>query len=551
MRIPSLPVLLRRGIVWAVAVVGAVLLCIGWATSSPVGASPDEVHHVVYSWGVVTGQTLPGRDNETSRDDGAALTSVVVPGDMLEALDRSCYAFKPAEPACAIDPGRGAGTERVTSTTMTRYPPLYYLATGLVMRGAMAAGTGGEEAILLARVASGIISFLSVGVAAAAVGRRFGTAPALVVLSLAATPQFIFLSASVNPNGFEIAFGFAQAACVVAAISDARSEGQIRAPLAAGLCVTTLCLGLARPASIVWALAAALLLLIPFGPRPALLAMARRWRIAFGASIAVGVAWFVYLNSMREGGVTDHDVAQWKAYPFPLRSLLVVLKFGDIIDSGYGLLGWADTKMPRLFLFAWLVVGVVALTRLSHDGRSAVPGQRWAFVYLALCAGATAAQSFLAGFGWQGRYFMPCVAAFTVLLVPGMAVRGGAASGTRNTTLMVIVTMFTLGTGALALNLGRYLYGYSELYKLFEKLPVPRPVQGWEPLIGRFEPLQFGVVGGTLLLLLGCVLNAAPARGEVMASEGTGAPADGVPGSPDGRTGAGGAAEGPPPGPRA
>ncbi len=504
-----LPHRLRRGALWALAILSALLLSCGWAMSSPVGASPDEVHHVVYAWGSATGQTLPGRAKETWRDNGAALTSIIVPGNMLESLDRSCYAFKPTEPACAIDPGEGAGVYRLTSSSMTRYPPLYYLGTGLVMRGAMALGSNAVVAIIAARVFSGMVSLMAVGLAAVCLGRRFGAQQTLVVLALTMTPQFLFLSASVNPNGFEIAFAFAQAACVVALIHEVGAGRKAGAPLAAGLCATTLCLGLARPASIVWALAATLLLLVPFTGRPALAGLARGWRVAFCACLAVGIGWFVYLNALRQGGVTDHDVSTWEGYSFSLRSLLVVLKFGDIVESGYSLLGWADTKMPRFFLIAWLVVGAAALARLSSGGRPPVMRQRWAFTYLAVCAGATAVQSFMAGFGWQGRYFMPCVAAFTVLLLPGMS--AGAQPDhdlrTTNTALLVLVTTWLLDTGAVMLNLGRYLYGYSDLYKLFEQLPVPTPVVAWQPVISRFGPVYLAVVGGTVLFLIGCLLS--------------------------------------------
>lgn len=502
----------RRALVWCVAVVGVLLTSVGWATSSPVGASPDEVHHVVYAWGVATGQTLPGRVQETWRDNGAALTNVIVPGDMLTALDRSCYAFRPETPACAIDPTREAGIHRLTSTSMTRYPPPYYLLTGLVMRAAMGTGGSGEEAIVLARVVSGVVCLLIVGMSSVLLCRRLTTPPALVVLALTLTPQFLFLSASVNPNGFEIACAFAQAACVVAAIHDVRYSSRVPPGLALALCASTLGLGLARPASIVWALACAALLLVPFGGRRALLGMTRRWRTALYASLGAGVAWFVYLNSLRQGGVTDHDLGQWEEYPLALRFLLVVLKFGDIVESGYSLLGWADTKMPRLFLVLWLVVGAASLARLSRSGPRAVMGQRWAFSYLGVCAAATAAQSLMAGFGWQGRYFMPCVAGFLVLLLPGMGAGGVDPATMRNTGVLVLGTTWCLGSGALGLNLGRYLYGYSDLYKLFEHLPVPTPVEAWEPVIPRFAPLYLGVVGGLLLLVLGLLLTLGTTR---------------------------------------
>lgn len=507
----------RRGRVlatWCLALVGMVLTTVGWATSSPVGASPDEVHHVVYSWGVATGQTLPGRAEEKWRDNGAALTSVTVPGGMLTALDRSCYAFKPEQPACAVDPTSEAGIERFTSTTMTRYPPPYYLFTGLAMRASLEMGSTGEQAIVVARIFSGILCFLVVGTSTLLLARRFPVPPALLVLALTLTPQFLFLSASVNPNGFEIACAFAQGACVAAVFHDVRRSGRVGPGLAAALCASTLGLGLSRPASVVWAIMGVLLLLVRCGDRRALSGLGRVWRIVLGACLAVGVGWFLHLNSMRRGGVADHDLGAWEQYPVVLRGLLVLLKFGDIVESGYSLLGWADTKMPRLFLVLWLVVGTACLARLSRSAVRPVLQQRWAFVYLGVCAVATAGQSFLAGFGWQGRYFLPCIAACLALLVPGMGAGGSPPSMVRNTTALALVTTWSLSTGALGLNLGRYLYGYSDLYKLFEHLPVPTPVEGWVPLVPRFAPLMCGLAGGTLILFVGLLLTWAPTRAQ-------------------------------------
>ena len=96
-----------------------------------------------------------------------------------------------------------------------------------------------------------------------------------------------------------------------------------------------------------------------------------------------------------------------------------------------------------------------------------------------------------------------------VLLLPGMSpgARPDHFLRTTNTALLVLVTTWLLDTGAVMLNLGRYLYGYSDLYKLFEQLPVPTPVVAWQPVISRFGPVYLAVVGGTVLFLIGCLLN--------------------------------------------
>lgn len=98
---------------------GAVLVSIGWATSSPPGASPDESAHIIYAWGTVTGQTLPSNVREDIRGDDVALTTVTVPDSLYERPPQECYAFKSEAPACAT-PAMDFSGETDRTTYMTR-----------------------------------------------------------------------------------------------------------------------------------------------------------------------------------------------------------------------------------------------------------------------------------------------------------------------------------------------------------------------------------------------------------------------------------------------
>jgi hypothetical protein len=485
-------------------ILGIVLLSAGWSTSSPVGASPDEPAHVVYAWGVVTGQVLPGRSVEVEpvgNVDGVTQTRVSLPENLYTVLSNSCYKGKQSEPACAVEDAPASQRQVTAETYMTRYSPVYYVFVGGVLRGAVEAGAGVVTAVVLSRFASGLLAFSMVGTSVVMLGKRFGGPQSVVVAAIVVTPQFLFLGASVNPNGFEIGAATLFATTVVSIFADVYDRQAVSTGLGVMAIASGLCLALARPASLVWFVVLALLLFLPVRGRPAVARLPVFASIGLGASLIASVASFLYLNGVRNAGITDQDLTQWQAYPLPLRWILILLKFGDLIRQGYGLLGWADTPMPMLFLITWLVVTVVAVARFTVSRSAGILKMRWSFIYVMVCALAVAVQSDAAGFGWQGRYFVPCIAVGVVLLVPSMADSCVPQKAQRNTALMVFAVVSLLNISAVAISLGRYLYGYTSLFARFEALPVPVPDGTWRSVIGRFAPMDLAAAGQIALML--------------------------------------------------
>lgn len=501
--------LVRTPLLWILTIAGFASLGLAWATSSPVGASPDEDAHIVYAWAVVTGQTLPGRAIEVPNPGGAPLTVVHVPDDIRDRPEETCYAFQTAVPAC--DAAANELLQGDTATTyMTRYPPLYYAIVGSVMRAMLALGASGSMALLGARLASSLLSVAVIAVGAVAAARRFGTAPTILALLAVSTPQFLFLSASVNPNGFEIASAFAVAAFVICVFSDLRRQGKVGPRVEAGLVLASLCLGMARPASLAWLGAIVLLLALPVRRRMAFRRLTLSAQIGLVASFLVSAAFFVHINLLRDGGVTDSDMTLWKSYSPVIRLAMVVLKFGDLLANGYGLLGWADTPLPNLFFAIWLITvsATVGFQMHRRTGQPPALRPRWAILAFSVCSVAVIGQSYMAAFGWQGRYFAPCIAAFVALLIPSMQADSPVSRGSLRGTAIAIFTVATLNTAALVWNLGRYLYGLSTLYVRFIAMPVPTPTGTWTPLIGRFMPAFVGAVGTLFLVVVGlCLLK--------------------------------------------
>lgn len=500
----------RRAFRWLCVVVGAILLSLGWASSSPAGASPDEPAHIVYAWGVATGQALPWNANEETFDESVALLTVDVPNALYERPPETCYAFK-TDPACAD--ADGAPGSSLQTTYMTRYPPLYYALVGIPLRVMLQIGTSGSVALVAARTLSALISLAVVGFAAVSTTRRFGPVPVAIGFLVSMTPQFLFLSASLNPNGFEIASALALAAFVVCSFADARKRPSANRDTSVGLVISAFFLGLARPASLVWLLPLLALLFVRAHGRP------RPWKVLSWSTrvfliiaAVASVASFTYMNGLRGGGVSDHETDGWAELSVGVRLTLVALRFGELVYNGFGLLGWIDTQLPMLFFVAWLIASVFAIGR-AFPSTKADPclRARWAVIVMAIFCAGVAGQSYLAAFGWQGRYFFPCIAAFVALLIPTFAAGPAKSPGLRRTTTVLFLVVATLDTLSLAWNLGRYLYGMTDTYVRFNQLPLPSPYGEWEPLVGRFTPLALGVIG---IVLIGSIVLPRILRGD-------------------------------------
>lgn len=441
----------------------------------------------------------------------------------------TCHATDPSAPACAEQVTRQLpdGDSVETTSRMARYPQVFYLVTGLVMRVSLALGAGGSTALLLARVTSGLWSMLMIWGGAAMARRQFGLQPALVSTAVVLTPSFLFLSSSINPNGLEIASAYALAASGVALLSQARDKREYRHVSAWGrafFVLSALILGFVRPASVLWLGLILLTLLICLLPQ---------WRkvlrrlgvvtIMSLVMISVGsLLWFAYTNRLRGAGVVGTvGLEEWGEIPLLLRLWLILLKFGEIITNGYGTLGWLDTEVPALFPILWLIVGTFSITRLvsTRTQRTTFfsPNTWLAWSFFIMCALTVALQSNMTAFGWQGRYFTPAVVAFVAFLLPSMEttssqsplprpgsyeVSSSAPPRGRN-WIGVGYCMLASGLGLISLRLVmlRYMYGYTHIFARFDSLPIPHGAAEWAPIGGLRLISIFGATGCICLVM--------------------------------------------------
>lgn len=238
---------------------------------------------------------------------GGSATAVRVPQKLLRSPSPNCYKFHPEKPVTQCSPLPADNGHLVTQASgMTRYPPLFYVVEGAVLRATTAADLSGSRVLYSARLAAAVLTWLTVGFGVFLLSRRFSARAALLAALLGFPATAWFLGAPVNPNGLEAAAAFLLAAGVLSMRVDhilgARSVAAILAvPLG------TLLLAWSRPLSWVWASLILLLLLVPTGrvqdeSWTRRLPIRRLGAIAGAATVVIlasSVVWFGYALQIR------------------------------------------------------------------------------------------------------------------------------------------------------------------------------------------------------------------------------------------------------------
>jgi hypothetical protein len=313
-----------------------------------------------------------------------------------------CFAFKPQVPASCqtLVPDESVGTVMIY---VGRYPPLFYLATGLASRAVP--GVAGIYAMRLvsllvsaALLASALTSLAQIGAVA---DRRWAGLGVLV----AVTPMAAFLFGVLNPSGPEIA---AAVATWVTGYLLVRAEGPVDRRVVVRLAVAAAVLLLTRPVGLVWVALVGLALLVLAGrPRIAELWRPIAVRLAVGGLVVLGAlqgVWLVAARSFEFADPNNLRSGPWSG--FLLESV------GFFWDHGFGQMignfGWLDTPAPRGATALWQVlVGFVLLCGIARARGRALVVLGGTLVLTVVLPAVVDAQQMPRGFGWQGRYTLP------------------------------------------------------------------------------------------------------------------------------------------------
>jgi predicted membrane protein DUF2142 len=414
-RLASPPVLVFAG--WA-------LLSLAWIFGSPPFSGPDEGSHYLRALEVGRGHLITEHRPEAARggterqidwNSEQTYTVRIPPGKAPH--DFGCYiGDRDASAACLDDFRPPAGSTRAV-TPVGNYEPLPYLLPGLAIRAADSPG----PALRLARLANALLTLILLGIAVRLAWSPDAGAISLLGIVVAVTPMAIFCGSVLNGSGPEIA---AAIAFTCAALRLGRDETCAQSPRVwAALGASGALLVLTRSLGPVWLVLIALAVIGLRGPRESWSYVRAGGRLAAAALGAVAVAlglsllWQVLHGPHATVGfanaraVLDDAVREW----WRASSELV------------GKFGYLEFRLPAVAYVAWFAAGFaligVAIAVGRRRERAALAAAVVAALVVPMLLWLVAIRQ--TGFGLQGRYVLPALAA--VPLLAGDVLRAHAA----------------------------------------------------------------------------------------------------------------------------
>ncbi len=439
----------------------AMPLCLLFALAIPFGEVADEPAHLMRAASLYDGQIIGHRET-IAGPFGRTVTAAGVRVDPVwEELSRSRQPMDAAIPAQPVDPTVGTGPWQRSG----KFAPLYTIATYFpVFYAPAAVGLGIGHALDLSAKASArlgrlanVAAYVLIALSALVLARR-GRAWLFAILAL---PMALSLAASFNQDGLIIATAVLAAALLTNAPDAPRARHRF-----VGAAVLVALILLAKPpyAPI------ALILLLPLPlPRGSAASIGRALLPRLGAVAAVllpAVLWTGYATATV---ATPVPRAPYEAGPLwpgtrpatffgtdpaaqlrvltaepirfatvPMRYLLTLKHLTVLAEGAIGILGWLDRFLPMPIYGLW----IVALTA-AFAGSGRAPASGRALVVLATAAGTTLWLVVLSQYlswtnvgdvrvdGPQGRYLLPILPIFALVLTSGDRVRETAASRLR------------------------------------------------------------------------------------------------------------------------
>jgi hypothetical protein len=474
------------------------LLASAWLASSPATASPDEGAHYLRALGAASGQLsggapspLPQPVPTTQRYMWLTSRTFSLPNRLVPPLTLICTAGHPELSASCQDSWRTGGTNRGSSrqnSYVGTYQPYLYFLPGLFAH----AGRSFRSGITMARAAEVLVTILLVGLAVGLLWDRESRALSLVGLAVAITPMGLFMFASVNTNGPEIAGALCLTAGLIALQRRADPPRWMWLATAAGGVV--LALGRATGPGYVVAILAVV----------ALLSSVRqlRARLQHGGGVVVIGAGAMLIATVADLGwefaMHPHQAATLQLVMHHVMPVLRELP--SQFREQVGVFGWLDTLMPSWVYSAWALLLVVLLALAYLVGT-----RRQRFALTAAVATYVAGTVFVGavlmpqtGFDLQGRYTLPL--ALVIPLLAGEIVRLNldrlGELRPRHLPLMFASAAAVLQGVAWWTNSRRYAVGAGGRILFWAN-------SQWHPVLG-WAPWTLLAASGALLLVASC-----------------------------------------------
>lgn len=367
------------------------------------------------------------------------------------------------------------GNKTISGSTYSgRYPPLYFLLVGLPTLI-----SSSPHVIYLMRLVSLLMSgvFIALAIFSA---YRWSKSPLLPVgISLSLTPMAFYLSAVVNPNGFEIACSLCLWVSGMIIFTEKRRESKLPNGLLAIAFASLIFLILSRPDSPVWAIIILALLLLTTSRKVlGMIFKSKYIRYYLALSVvAFGLAccWII----------TQHATNVIASPHFPENSNSIyavqqVLNRSQLfVNEMVGLLGWDNAPVPYLTIMIYIICigfiilqSYVAMTKKNLKlGLSVLAAIAATFLVPLIYTLHTGKKQ---GYIVHGRYELP-VAIGAILLASSLAGQVSVKIK-RLSTLILSLVAFANIVGFVWV-LRRFTVG-NETLNIFKSVP-----NGWQPPI--------------------------------------------------------------------
>jgi hypothetical protein len=410
-----------------------ILAVVGFALSSPRGASPDESAHQATAWYVTEYQLPP------TAEGSANVPSILEDG-------AACYKFNGRQDASCMTP-RTVGFP--VQQRILNYPPIYYWGVGLGQQvvGGLWSQTYLDIGGRLASPAMNLAVLLLIALLARRHYDKWGTYLLLIV-----TPTAAFLWATVNPSGWEISSGLLFAYVFGRAWWASDDGSTVNWRILGAIVLTSTIFALARHSALVW-MAGLVLAVAVTGksrlPRPS------QWMVLASTipGFIASLAW--QMNFPARHGINNPDRID---NPQPLDFAHYLMQIDEVLPDRLrqmvGNLGWMDTPVPQVLLLLVLIGWAAFIGFLFAKTRIPV------FFLVIGFLGTFVVPSVMEMVRWndwpywyQGRITLPFTLPFLLILLMRYGNRGPRAA-----TALSLITGFLL-VFMVWQNLMRYSFG--------------------------------------------------------------------------------------------
>lgn len=461
---------------WLVTFGLLVAVASAWSLVTPPGGGPDEPAHAIKAAAVAGGE-LTG---DPYPPVGGGARVVEAPAS-LDALDPTCFAYRPGISAGCRPSYEGPDDVEEMVTNAGVSPPVYYALVGGPLRLFPSL-----DGVYLARLVSGVIAAALVATAvqlAAAARSRF----LVVAVAVTWTPMAASLTGVINPSALEVSAAVLVWVSGLLLVRPNPLPGWLERRLIWHFALASALFAVSRQLSpLLLACMVGVLAIAAPWPRLRELVIDRRTWVPAGAVVVATAfaAWWLAAYPVGEDAtVPPTAVGGRDALLTPFGYL------GTLYDQMIGVFGWLDATPPVGVVLAWTVaVGVVVVLGAALGARRVV------VALVAITAVSVVVPSLIQasqmeehGILFQGRYILPLGAGIVVLA--GRAVdEAGHELVDRLSRVVVLVLALTVVAHLVAIWFAarRFAVGVGG--------PVFFVREGWTPGISLAVPLAVAFV---------------------------------------------------------